>query len=74
MPGVELTRLWFESFSALGTVGLTLDLTPELNTMAQLVIIVDMFIGRIGIMAFLLIFITPGPPQRYKYPLENIMI
>lgn len=74
MPDVELTRLWFESFSALGTVGLTLDLTPELNTMAQLVIIVDMFIGRIGIMAFLLIFITPGPPQRYKYPLENIMI
>ena len=66
--------MWFESFSALGTVGLTLDLTPELNTMAQLVIIVDMFIGRIGIMAFLLIFITPGPPQRYKYPLENIMI
>lgn len=74
MPEVELSRLCFESFSALSTVGLTLGLTPDLSAAAQLVIIVDMFIGRIGIMAFLLIFITPGAPQRYKYPLENIMI
>ena len=74
MPETELSRLCFESFSALSTVGLSLGLTPELSTMAQLIIIVDMFIGRIGIMAFLLIFITPGTPQRYKYPLENIMI
>ena len=74
MPGVETSRLCFEAFSALSTVGMTLDLTPDLNAVAQLIIIVDMFIGRIGIMSFLLIFITPGTPQRYKYPLENIMI
>lgn len=74
MPDTELSRLCFESFSALSTVGLTMDLTPNLSHAAQLVIIVDMFIGRIGIMAFLLIFITPGTPKRYKYPLENIMI
>lgn len=74
MPGVETFRLFFESFSALSTVGLTMDLTHSLNAAAQLVVIVDMFIGRIGVMAFLLIFITPKPPQRYKYPSENIMI
>lgn len=74
MPEVELSRLCFESFSALSTVGLTMGLTPDLSAAAQLIIIVDMFIGRIGIMAFLLIFITPGAPKRYKYPLENIMI
>lgn len=74
MPEVDTERLCFESFSALSTVGLSMDLTPSLSSAAQLVIIVDMFIGRIGIMAFLMIFITPGTPKRYKYPLENIMI
>ena len=74
MPEVETLRLFFESLSAISTVGLTMDLTPSLSVAAQLVIIVDMFIGRIGVMAFLLIFITPGTPQRYKYPSENIMI
>ena len=74
MPEVETMRLFFESFSALSTVGLTMDLTPTLNTAAQLIVIVDMFIGRIGVMAFLLIFVTPGAAQRYKYPSENVMI
>lgn len=74
MPEVETLRLFFESLSAISTAGLTMDLTPSLSVAAQLVIIVDMFIGRIGVMAFLLIFITPGTPQRYKYPSENIMI
>ncbi len=74
MPEVETIRLFFESISALSTVGLSMDLTQSLSVGAQLVVIVDMFIGRIGVMAFLLIFITPGAPQRYKYPSENIMI
>lgn len=74
MPGVDTFRLFFESFSALSTVGLSMDLTHNLSAAAQLVVIVDMFIGRIGVMAFLLIFVTPKPPQRYKYPSENIMI
>jgi trk system potassium uptake protein TrkH len=38
----------FEVFSALGTVGLTLGLTPLLSPLGQLVIIVLMFIGRLG--------------------------
>ncbi|MCI5776526.1 MAG: hypothetical protein MR215_02680 [Bacteroidales bacterium] len=74
MPEVDTIRLFFESFSALSTVGLTMDLTPTLNTACQLILIGDMFLGRIGVMAFLMIFITPGKHQRYKYPSENIMI
>lgn len=74
MPEVETMLLFFESFSALSTVGLTMDLTPSLNTACQLILIGDMFLGRIGVMAFLMIFITPGKQQRYKYPSENIMV
>lgn len=74
MPNETLIRLAFESMSALSTVGLSMDLTPELNAGGQLIIIMDMFIGRIGIMSFILMFVSPAKPQRYKYPIENITI
>jgi trk system potassium uptake protein TrkH len=38
----------FEVFSALGTVGLSLGLTPLLSPLGQIVIIVLMFVGRLG--------------------------
>ncbi|MFV0520747.1 MAG: TrkH family potassium uptake protein [Lachnospirales bacterium] len=38
----------FEVSSALGTVGLTTGLTPDLSTLSKLVIIFCMFIGRLG--------------------------
>lgn len=38
----------FEVFSAFGTVGLSLGLTPDLSAWGKLVIIVIMFMGRIG--------------------------
>jgi Trk-type K+ transport system membrane component len=73
MPAIDTTSLLFESCAALSTAGMSMDLTPQLSTVGRIIIMVDMFIGRIGVMAFLLIFITPGASQRYKYPSENIM-
>ena len=74
MPEISTSKLTFESVAALSTAGMSMDITPMLNTSGRLIVIADMFIGRIGIMAFLLIFITPRRPQRYKYPTENVMI
>lgn len=74
MPEAPVSKLLFESFSALSTVGLSMDMTPLLNTAGQMIVIADMFIGRIGVMAFVLIFVTPHPRPRYKYPSEDIMI
>ncbi len=45
---VNLEDALFEVFSACGTVGLTRALTPELNTAARIVIIIAMYLGRIG--------------------------
>jgi trk system potassium uptake protein TrkH len=46
--GRDLMVTTFEVFSALGTVGLSLGLTPVLSPVGQLVIIVLMFLGRLG--------------------------
>jgi trk system potassium uptake protein TrkH len=41
-------RVAFEAASALGTVGLTMNLTPELTTAGKLVTAIAMFVGRVG--------------------------
>jgi trk system potassium uptake protein TrkH len=44
----DFIRLLFEATSALGTVGLTLGLTPQLDTWGRILIIITMFVGRLG--------------------------
>jgi len=47
-PELEFIDLFFEAVSAFATVGLTTGITPMLGTFSKLVIIVTMFIGRVG--------------------------
>ncbi len=49
--------LMFEAVSALATVGLTVGITPELTIIGKIVIIALMFVGRIGIITFLMTLI-----------------
>lgn len=46
----------FETASALGTVGLTANLTPNLSDASQIVLIIMMYLGRIGPLTFALVF------------------
>ena len=50
--GADLGQIAFEVTSAFGTVGLSLDFTPSMGTAGKLVIIATMFIGRVGLLAF----------------------
>ena len=54
--GVNLTDGLFEAVSALATVGLTRSLTPTLNIAGKLIIIVGMYLGRIGPISMALFF------------------
>lgn len=49
-------KLLFEVFSALGTVGLSMGITSELNDFGKLVITAVMYIGRVGILSFFIAF------------------
>ncbi|WP_434813800.1 TrkH family potassium uptake protein [Bacillus halotolerans] len=57
----------FETFSAFGTVGLTMGLTPELTTAGKCIIIALMFIGRIGPLTFVFSF-AKTEKSNIRYP------
>lgn len=73
-PKASLMALTFECVSALSTVGSSLDLTPVLSTGGKSVIILLMFIGRVGAFTLLLGLIKQVKKRNYKYPSDNIII
>ena len=46
--GLPLLNCLYEAASAVGTVGLTLGITPELHVFSQVVLIILMYLGRVG--------------------------
>ncbi|WP_226581300.1 TrkH family potassium uptake protein [Halobacillus litoralis] len=73
-PQFTLMEIIFESCSAFGTTGLSMGITPDLHTGGKLVIIGLMFIGRIGIFAFLFILRRNSTKETYHYPKESMII
>lgn len=73
-PDIQMIHLIFEVVSALSTVGLTLDVTPHLGTYSKVLVILLMFVGRVGLISILAIFIHRRGEQQYSYPKENILI
>ncbi|MFP4687536.1 MAG: TrkH family potassium uptake protein [bacterium] len=68
-----LEVIMFEVFSALGTVGLSLGITPELTTAGRWLIIFAMYLGRLGPLTIALVLIKPAR-QEYTYPEERMLI
>jgi len=70
----SFSELLFEVVSAFGTVGLSLGITPDLSLASKIVIMITMFIGRIGPIALLLAISRKEDKTVFDYPEENIMI
>lgn len=74
--GIEY--LLFETFSAFGTVGLTMGLTPSLSLMGKLLIIALMYIGRVGILtvgfSLTMRLMKKANGGHYKLPEESVII
>jgi trk system potassium uptake protein TrkH len=64
----------FTCMSAFCTVGLDLGVTAELNRWGQLVLMVGMFVGRLGIMLLLAALYGNRPPDRVGYPREELFL
>ena len=70
-----MLRIIFECFSAYGTVGLSLDLTPKLSAPSKYILILLMYIGRMGSITLLLSMAKAyGSASLYRYPKENLII
>jgi trk system potassium uptake protein TrkH len=66
--------LLFETGSALATVGLSTGITPELSPLGKVLIIVSMFIGRIGPLGIGISLFKAGEEPGYKYSTADIFI
>lgn len=65
----------FESASAIGTVGLTLGITPSLGLISKIILIALMFLGRTGGLTIAwALFRIQGPAVNRKYPKGNIAV
>jgi trk system potassium uptake protein len=64
----------FETFSAFGTVGLSMNFTAGLSGAGKLVLAVLMFVGRVGPLTLALAIGTRSKPAKFRYADENVMV
>jgi trk system potassium uptake protein TrkH len=69
-----VAKTTFEAFSAFGTVGLSTGITPSLSLLGKMIVIVTMFVGRIGPLALALIVAGREVRPSVAYPEEAVMI
>ena len=73
-PEAGLLVITFECVSALSTVGSSLDLTPTLGNSSKLLVILLMYIGRVGAFTLLTGLVRQEKKRNYRYPSDNIII
>ena len=72
---VNLLDALFEVASAVCTVGLSRNLTPVLNTAGQIIIMICMYIGRVGPISMVVAFNTQNGKHRLlHYPEEDVIV
>lgn len=73
-PDIPVVPLLFEITSAFGTCGMSLGVTEDLSAAGKLIIMVLMFIGRVGLISF--IYTLGGKVNKtpYHYPKERVII
>lgn len=73
-PGLPAQGLLFETVSAISTVGSSLNITPLLGDDSKIVVIILMFIGRIGLITVLMSVIRQSNNPKYRLPKDNVII
>lgn len=64
----------FESASAVGTVGLSMGLTPDLSIFSKIILIILMYTGRVGGLTLVFAAITRKSLGNRQYPADNIAV
>lgn len=71
---LPLVASLFETASAIGTVGLTLGITPKLSLASQLILIVLMYLGRVGSLTLIYATLSGKKQINAKMPLDKITV
>lgn len=71
---LSLTQALFEVCSAVGTVGLTMGVTPQLSLFSRMLIMVLMFAGKLGAMTLAFALVERVEPLAVQRPVDNVFI
>lgn len=74
LDSVPMIDAMFETFSAIGTVGMTTGITRDLNVLSKAILIVMMYCGRLGSLSFALSFTERKRIAPVQQPAEQIPI
>ncbi len=70
----NMMAIIFECFSAFSTVGLSLGITSSLTDTSKIILVLTMFIGRVGMLTVLISFLKKVTHTKYRHPTEEILI
>ena len=70
----DFLSLIFESVSAFSTVGLSTGITPDLSQWGHIVLVVAMFVGRIGPFTLVIALAQKSETSQYRFAEEHVTI
>ena len=73
-PQLPLKAIVFECVSAFGTVGSSLGITPVLKDGSKVLLVILMFLGRVGVVTLAQAVLRQYKNQNYKLPQDSIII
>lgn len=73
-PNLSMTAIIFEITSAFGTCGMSLGITADLSNFGKILIMLLMFVGRIGLISFLYTIGGKTTKTKFHYPKERVII
>ena len=74
IENVPMNTALFETASAIGTVGLSMGITPSLGLASRLILIGLMYFGRVGSLTFIFAAISKNQSSISRYPQEKITV
>ena len=74
IEGINFLKTLFESASAVGTVGLSMGITPTLSVLSKIVLIFTMYTGRVGGLTLVFAAISRRSTVNKQYPADNIAV
>ncbi len=70
----EILTLVFEQVSAFATVGISMGITGDLSTLGKVIIIISMFVGRVGTLTLALALSKSVKTNSFRYPDAHFMV
>lgn len=73
-PEINFIYILFEVVSAFATVGLSTGITTSLSIAAKLLLVLTMYMGRVGILLLMSVILGDPKPRKVHYPEESLLV